>query len=197
MTLCLNGHMLKGNGSGSVITVNGGANFTLCDCAGGGIVTGRQRGQRRRRVCGRRHLYRDGRRDHWATPQRASGGGVYVGGGIFTVTGGEIAGNTATTSGGGVYAGGAAMNVSGAPVIQDNAVGGAANNVLPSEQQGDDRDGRIEGRRAPSAWTAAGNFAYGFLTHNPGADPADFFIPDRGEDYIAEGRRKRRGLSGT
>ena len=158
VTLCLNGHMLKGNGSGSVITVNGGANFTLCDCAGGGIVTG---------------------------GSAANGGGVYVGGGIFTVTGGEIAGNTATTSGGGVYAGGAAMNVSGAPVIQDNAVGGAANNVcLPNNRVMTVTGALKDGARI--GVDAAGNFAYGFLTHNPGADPADFFIPDRGEDYIAE-----------
>ena len=158
VTLCLNGHMLKGNGSGSVITVNGGANFTLCDCAGGGIVTG---------------------------GSAANGGGVYVGGGIFTVTGGGIIGNTATASGGGVYAGGAAMNVSGAPVIQDNAVGGAANNVcLPNNRVMTVTGALKDGARI--GVDAAGNFAYGFLTHNPGADPADFFIPDRGEDYIAE-----------
>ena len=32
VTLCLNGHVLTGNGNGSVITVNSGSNFTLCDC---------------------------------------------------------------------------------------------------------------------------------------------------------------------
>lgn len=32
VTLCLNDHVLTGNGNGSVITVNSGSNFTLCDC---------------------------------------------------------------------------------------------------------------------------------------------------------------------
>lgn len=32
VTLCLNGYMLTGTGTGPVITVNNGANFTLCDC---------------------------------------------------------------------------------------------------------------------------------------------------------------------
>ena len=34
VTLCLNGHMLTGTGEGSVITVQSGADVTLCDCNG-------------------------------------------------------------------------------------------------------------------------------------------------------------------
>lgn len=34
VTLCLNGHILKGTGRDSVISVQDGADFTLCDCNG-------------------------------------------------------------------------------------------------------------------------------------------------------------------
>ena len=34
VTLCLNGHILKGTGRDSVISVQNGADFTLCDCNG-------------------------------------------------------------------------------------------------------------------------------------------------------------------
>lgn len=56
-------------------------------------------------------------------------GGVYVGGGTFTMEGGEITGNTAEYSGGGVYVTGGTFNVSKAPVIRDNKMGNADNNV--------------------------------------------------------------------
>lgn len=71
--LCLNGHKLDLNKQH--ISVGSGASLTLCDCSTGGVLTG---------------------------GSGSKGGGVYVGGGTFTMTGGSIAGNTAE-SGGGVY----------------------------------------------------------------------------------------------
>ena len=71
--LCLNGHKLNLNKQH--ISVDSGASLTLCDCSTGGVLTG---------------------------GSGSKGGGVYVGGGTFTMTGGSIAGNTAE-SGGGVY----------------------------------------------------------------------------------------------
>ena len=58
-------------------------------------------------------------------------GGVYVGGGTFTMEGGEITGNTAGYTCGGVYVTGtdSTFNVSKAPVIRDNKMGNADNNV--------------------------------------------------------------------
>lgn len=75
--LCLNGQKL--DLKGQHISVGSGASFTLCDCSTGGVLTGGSGGS------------------------GGSGGGVYVdGGGTFTMTSGNIAGNTAA-AGGGVY----------------------------------------------------------------------------------------------
>ena len=71
--LCLNDHKL--DLKGQHISVGSGASLTLCDCSTGGVLTG---------------------------GSGSNGGGVYVGGGTFTMTGGSIAGNTAN-AGGGVY----------------------------------------------------------------------------------------------
>ena len=112
VTLCLNGHVLDLNEQ--YIKVNSGASLTLCDCTSGttsgylgrdglwhpgsptdegattcnltgGVITGGN-GQT---VSEERHLYNCG------------GGVVVSGGGTFTMTGGNVAGNTG--SGGGVY----------------------------------------------------------------------------------------------
>src|SRR5699024_6086375 len=73
--LCLNDHKL--DLKGRRISVGSGASFTLCDCSTGGVLTG-------------------------GSDSARNGGGVYVaGGGTFTMTGGSIAGNTATSGGGG------------------------------------------------------------------------------------------------
>ena len=107
VTLCLNGHKLTGTRTGSVITVNNGANFTLCDCSteannvvGGvayttGVVTG---------------------------GSASYGGGVYVNAnGTFTMSGGTIANNTADVRGGGVYCEGGTFSFSGGTVANNNA----------------------------------------------------------------------------
>lgn len=104
--LCLNGHTVTMTGSGSVIKVNSGVEFTLADCSesGSGTVTG-------------------GNADN--------GGGVYVEG-TFNMNGGTISGNTAANNGGGVYVDGI-FNVSGKSSVQNNTSNGIANNVyLPS-----------------------------------------------------------------
>ena len=86
VVLCLNGYKLTGTGTSSVITVGGGADFTLEDCsadvsapAGTGVITG---------GIGSNHSG-----SLW-------GGGVLVEDGMFTMTGGTISGNTATVGGG-------------------------------------------------------------------------------------------------
>ena len=107
VTLCLNGHILRGTGKGPVITVSSGAKLTLCDCQSnvsrnrytvddtglyiinngntgigtliaGGIITGGKLTEH--------------------------GGGIYVdSNATFVMEGGTIAGNTASNYGGGVY----------------------------------------------------------------------------------------------
>ena len=58
------------------------------------------------------------------------GGGVNVGNnGKFNMSGGKISGNKATENGGGVYMDGTTFTVSGAAVIKNNRKGTAANNV--------------------------------------------------------------------
>ena len=104
VTLCLNGYVLHGNGSGSVIRVSNNANFTLCDCNGSNST----------------HYYTEGTDGLWTVTNTqagadgsitggviiggnaANGGGVEVDGGEFTMEGGTIAGNTADY-GSGVY----------------------------------------------------------------------------------------------
>ena len=81
--LCLNGNTLDGTGSGSVITVDSGATFVLCDCSEGesGIVTG-----------------------GYVESASIGGGGVCVNAnGVFYLYSGNISGNAAQYFGGGVY----------------------------------------------------------------------------------------------
>ena len=111
VTLCLNGHVLDLNDQ--YIKVNSGASLTLCDCTSG-TTSG---------YLGRDGLWHPGSpTDEGATTCNLTGGvitggngqtvseegylyncggGVVVSGGTFTMTGGNIAGNTG--SGGGVY----------------------------------------------------------------------------------------------
>lgn len=110
-TLCLNGHTITGTGSGSVITVNSDAHFTLCDCSKEqtGLVTG-----------GSGIIIND-----------VYGGGVYVYG-TFIMNGGTIAGNNATirelgstselfsANGGGVYIASGAIFIMNGGEISDN-----------------------------------------------------------------------------
>ena len=98
--LCLNGHTLAGTGNSTVITVNGGANFTLHDCAGNGKVTG---GNANGGVYVNGTFTMNG---GIITDNTASmGGGVYVYS-TFIMNGGAITGNKATYGGGGVLVAG-------------------------------------------------------------------------------------------
>ena len=109
VTLCLNGHKLTGTGTGPVITVDSGADFTLCDC------------QSESTAAEHRHAYfvdYDGLYvfDDTLTAETADGfiaGGVVTGGnmdygggievfGDLTIAGGTIAGNYAADFGGGI-----------------------------------------------------------------------------------------------
>lgn len=73
--LCLNDHKL--DLKGRRISVGSGASFTLCDCSTGGVLTG-------------------------GSDSARNGGGVYVAeGGTFTMAGGSINNNKATSGGGG------------------------------------------------------------------------------------------------
>ena len=92
VTLCLNGYVLTGTGTGSVITVESGADFTLCDCREGAADVANE-------INGL--TYNSGAITGGSAEQ---GGGAYVNGGGFAVSGGAIAGNAAF-SGGGVYVG--------------------------------------------------------------------------------------------
>ena len=105
VTLCLNGHVLTGTGSDSVITVNNGGNFTLCDCCDG--VEGVQNAIT---IDGEEFTYNSGvitggtGKEVYNVPEYTSGGGVYVESNTkFTMEDGTIAGNSVTFYGGGVY----------------------------------------------------------------------------------------------
>lgn len=160
--LCLNGYTLDANATGSVITVEKGAVLKLRDCAGGGKVTGGSGVGGGVKVNeGTLELYGGSITGNQAVRrgEASSGGGVYIsrgtfrmyggsidhnqanlGGGVFmtdssafTMSGGTITANTATTQGGGVYLckgnTDVANKLSGAPVITGNTVDSAANNV--------------------------------------------------------------------
>ena len=97
VTLCLNGHSitLASRDGSSVIKVESG-NFTLCDCSGGkGKIT---------------HGYKTDSKIKYP------GRGVSVSGGMFTMYGGSITGNTTTSFGGGVHVRNATFNMYGGSI---------------------------------------------------------------------------------
>lgn len=124
VTLCLNGHILKGTGRDSVISVQDGADFTLCDCNGSQST----------------HYYTVDEDGLYIfdgvtadTPEAqpleggvvtggygGSGGGIYVYGSTFTMEGGTIAGNSSTSFGGGVYAQSTTATIKGDASIAGN-----------------------------------------------------------------------------
>ncbi len=102
--LCLNDHKL--DLKGRRISVGSGASFTLCDCSTGGVLTG-------------------------GSDSARNGGGVYVaGGGTFTLTGGNITGNTAA-AGGGVYVDeGGTFTMAGGSINNNKATSGGGGGVM-------------------------------------------------------------------
>lgn len=117
--LCLNGYVLTGTGTSSVITVDGGT-LTLCDCNGTG---------RTNTVAGVQYaggvLTGGAGLTSAATNNNASGGGVAVlGGGSLTLESGTIAGNSARV-GGGIYAGPqTTLTINGGTVADNSASNG-------------------------------------------------------------------------
>ncbi len=130
ITLDLNGYMLKQTGSGSVISINDGANFILTDLSGATAT----------------HNYYVAEDGLWTfydgdlpaeaagaetgvvtggviTGGNASDGGVYIDGGTFTMTGGTVAGNMAT-NGGGVYLNTGTFNMTGGAISGNVATSG-------------------------------------------------------------------------
>ena len=111
VTLCLNGHSitLVDRDNSSVIEVRSG-NFTLCDCSGskGKITHGYKPDSSTKRpgigvsvYSGTFTMYGGSITGNIASS--SYGGGVYVGNATFNMYGGSITGNTVTGSGGGVY----------------------------------------------------------------------------------------------
>ena len=125
VTLCLNGHVLTGTGTGSVILINSDSNFTLCDCSTDasnvvngvtyttGVITGGDNG---------------------------SGGGIYVNVSTFTMEGGTIAGNKAGQQGGGLRASSSTLTLKGGAICDNysSQYGGGislnADNMLTIEE---------------------------------------------------------------
>lgn len=125
VTLCLNGHVLTGTGTGSVILINSDSNFTLCDCSTdasnvvngvtytSGVITGGDNG---------------------------SGGGIYVNVSTFTMEGGTIAGNKAGQQGGGLRASSSTLTLKGGAICDNysSQYGGGislnADNMLTIEE---------------------------------------------------------------
>ena len=133
VTLCLNGYILTGTGTGPVIMVESGAGFTLCDCREGaadvaneingvtynsGVITGGTgRSPYGITAGGGIYVNDDYRNGETGVTMNGGaiagnradlGGGVYMSEGMFTMNGGTIAGNTAAAgehsyAGGGVY----------------------------------------------------------------------------------------------
>lgn len=122
--LCLNGHILKGTGRDSVISVQNGADFTLCDCNGSQST----------------HYYTVDEDGLYIfdgvtadTPEAqpleggvvtggygGSGGGIYVYDSTFTMEGGTIAGND-TDSGGGAFVYDSTFTMKGGAIVGNNA----------------------------------------------------------------------------
>lgn len=102
--LCLNGQKL--DLKGQHISVGSGASLTLCDCSTVGVLTG-------------------------GSDSDENGGGVYVDkGGTFTLTSGNIAGNTAA-AGGGVYVDeGGTFTMAGGSINNNNATTGGGGGVM-------------------------------------------------------------------
>ena len=93
--LCLNGHVLQGDNSDSVIVVENGASLTLCNCVedGSSYITG-------------------GNSD-------LEGGGIRVLGGTLIIKGGKITGNSAELGGDGIYVRGGTLEISGGTIEDD------------------------------------------------------------------------------
>ncbi len=135
--LCLNGHTLDAGGSGSVITVRAGATLRLCDCAGGGKVTGGKSagGGGVRASGGTLELYGGSITGNQAVRkgEAASGGGVYIlDDGIFRMYGGSIDHNQAKLGGGVYLDSGGEFAMTGGTIMDNTATERGGGVYLPS-----------------------------------------------------------------
>lgn len=113
-----------------------------------------------------------------------NGGGVYLNGGTLTMTGGEITGNSANNYSGGVYNKAGKFNVSGSPVVTDNKVGTAENNIYCVN------DITITGALTTDAqigvnYSSATTFTSGWNTYMAGKEENiyEYFTPDDSAKY--------------
>ena len=111
--LCMDGCALTGTGSGPVVTVNTGANFTLYDCCVGADCES----ESHEHDLGGETVY-----GGVITGGNAeNGGGVYVNGGTFTMNGGTVFGNEAENGGGVLVKG--TFNMNGGSITGNTASG--------------------------------------------------------------------------
>ena len=133
--LCLNGHILRGTGASSVIIVNQGAHFVLCDCdesdaneyyiepSTNNFVLGSASGSM---PFGQTGGIITGGGGNPANNQ--NGGGIYVSSGAtFDFNGGAIAGNSIVGGGGGIFGdNNSVININGGELIGNRAINGGA-----------------------------------------------------------------------
>ncbi|MCM1330784.1 MAG: hypothetical protein NC253_15290 [Ruminococcus sp.] len=136
VTFCLNGHTITYTGtSGSntrIFNIANGDSLTLCDCQGGGKLTG---GNISDIGVGGAICVSGGTFTMYGgtisgNTTSTYGGGVYISNnGIFTMNGGTISGNTARFDGGGVYIMSGTFTINGNVTISGNTVSDKADNV--------------------------------------------------------------------
>ena len=118
ITLCLNNHTIsiQEGVQARIFFIKGNGSLTLCDCQGGGKLTG---GNASLGSGGAVYVYSGSFNMYGGTISDNNaaqyGGGVYVTGGKFIMTSGTISGNTASTSGG-VFVSSATFKMSGGTI---------------------------------------------------------------------------------
>ena len=118
-----------------------------------------------------------------STDYDEGGGGVSVGhlsNDVFTMTGGEIKGNTSVNLGGGINVeSGGVLNLSGSPVITGNKAGDADSNVYLLEHKLITITGALRSDASVGvAMETPGVFTTGYRDKMASADPADYFTSD-------------------
>ena len=119
VTLCLNGHKITAADGMDAIYMTGGS-ITLTDCKGVGTIThaSSKTGRGVYVSSGTFNMYGGSITGNKAQDAQGRGGGVYVysGSGTFNMYGGSITGNTANSYGGGVYVDGGGFTMSGGTI---------------------------------------------------------------------------------
>ena len=154
VTLCLNGHILKGTGRDSVISVQDGTDFTLCDCNGSQSThyhTVDEDGL---------YIFDGVTAD---TPEAqpleggvvtggygGSGGGIYVYGSTFTMEGGKVSDNFAYLHGGGIYVKEGAVTMKGG-TVSGNDCGQDGGGIYSADSTVTIEGGSIDGNSADAS----------------------------------------------